>query len=61
MLHEPPPNPEDWICDGLPPRQVSESIEEPQESPTRYEEEMTWSGVLAARSFAFGRYVHQDL
>jgi hypothetical protein len=50
MVYEPPPNPDDWICDALPLRRSSESSDARRAAPSRQEEPITWESVLAARN-----------
>lgn len=49
MIHEPPPNPRDWICDVLPSRHTSTSPDTRQMAPQRHEEPLTWDVIRTAR------------
>jgi len=49
MVYEPPPNPDDWICDALPSRHTSESSDTRLAAPFRQEEPITWAAVMIAR------------
>jgi hypothetical protein len=49
VVYEPPPNPDDWICDALPSRRTSESSDTRHAALYRQEEPITWDAIRAAR------------
>jgi hypothetical protein len=49
MVYEPPPNPDDWICDASPPRHTPGTSDTRYTAPSRQGEPMTWEAIRAAR------------
>jgi hypothetical protein len=47
VIYEPPPNPDDWICDALPPRHIPELPDAPRAAPQPWEEPTTWASLIA--------------
>ena len=56
-VYEPPPNPDDWICDALPSRHMPESPSPAPIATSRPRwEPITWESVRAARHAYEGRH-----